>query len=95
MDIISGETGDRINVVTYFANTLNVHRTKTERADSLYETKLYSLLTPPFSEEEKVPKWISHDFKIRDNMKYDIVFSGLGFVTLRVPLMLKRMHRLL
>jgi ribosome biogenesis GTPase YqeH len=85
IDIISGETGDRINVVTYFANTLNVHRTKTERADELYATKLYSLLTPPFSAEEDVPKWVSHDFKIRDNLKYDIVFSGLGFVTMRGP----------
>jgi len=85
IDIINGETGDRINVVTYFANTLNVHRTKTDRADELYATKLYSLLTPPFNPEEAVPKWVSHDFKIRDNLKYDIVFSGLGFVTMRGP----------
>jgi len=85
IDIVSGETGDRINVITYFANTLNVHRTKTERADDLYATKLYSLLTPPFSAEEDVPKWVFHDFKIRDNLKYYIVFSGLGFVTMRGP----------
>ncbi|MFA5005976.1 MAG: ribosome biogenesis GTPase YqeH [Candidatus Izemoplasmatales bacterium] len=85
IDVVSGETGDRINVVTYFANTLNVHRTKTERADEIFATKMYTLLTPPFSEEEKLPKWVYHDFKIRDNLKYDIVFSGLGFVTLRGP----------
>ncbi len=85
LDIINGETGDRVNVVTYFANTLNIHRTKTQKADELYETKLYSLLTPPFNEEEGVPKWVFHEFKIRDNMKYDIVFSGLGFVTIRAP----------
>ena len=85
IDIINGETGDRINVVTYFANTLNVHRTKTERADELYATKLYSLLTPPFSPDEDVPKWVFHDFKIRDNMKYDVVICGLGFVTIRGP----------
>ncbi len=85
LDVVSGETGDKVSVVTYFANTLNVHRTKTEKADNLYETKLYSLLTPPFSETEKLPKWVFHDYKIRDNMKYDIVFSGLGFVTMRGP----------
>ena len=85
LDIINGETGDRVNVVTYFANTLNIHRTKTQRADELYETKLYSLLTPPFNDSEDVPKWVYHDFRIRDNMKYDIVFSGLGFVTIRAP----------
>lgn len=85
LDIITGETGDKVNVVTYFANTLNIHRTKTIRADELYDTKLYSLLTPPFNEEEAVPKWVFHEFKIRDNLKYDIVFSGLGFVTIRAP----------
>ncbi|MBU1144913.1 MAG: ribosome biogenesis GTPase YqeH [Firmicutes bacterium] len=85
LDIINGETGDKVNVVTYFANTLNIHRTKTIRADELYETKLYSLLTPPFNEDEAVPKWVFHEFKIRDNSKYDIVFSGLGFVTIRAP----------
>ncbi|MBN2504941.1 MAG: ribosome biogenesis GTPase YqeH [Bacilli bacterium] len=85
LDIINGETGDRVNIVTYFANTLNIHRTKTIRADELYESKLYSLLTPPFNENEGVPKWVYHDFRIRDNLKYDIVFSGLGFVTIRAP----------
>lgn len=89
LDIINGETGDKVNVVTYFANTLNIHRTKTSRADELYETKLYSLLTPPFTEEEAVPKWVYHEFKIRDNLKYDIVFSGLGFVTIRAPFYVK------
>lgn len=89
LDVINGETGDKVNIVTYFANTLNIHRTKTLRADDLYESKLYSLLTPPFSEDEAVPKWISHDFKIRDNMKYDIVFSGLGFLTIRAPFYVK------
>lgn len=85
LDVINGETGDKVNIVTYFANTLNIHRTKTLRADELYETKLYSLLTPPFNPEEDVPKWVFHEFKIRDNLKYDIVFSGLGFVTIRAP----------
>ena len=85
LDIISGETGDKISVITYFANTLNIHRTKTTRADELYHDKLYTLLSPPFSPDEDVPKWVYHEFRIRDNQKYDIVFSGLGFVTLRAP----------
>lgn len=85
LDIISGETGDVISVVTYFANTLNIHRTKTAKADKLYVDKLYSLLSPPFNKEEDVPKWIYHEFRVRDNQKYDIVFSGLGFVTIRAP----------
>ncbi|MGD9909020.1 MAG: ribosome biogenesis GTPase YqeH [Candidatus Izemoplasmatales bacterium] len=89
LDVINGETGDKVNIVTYFANTLNIHRTKTLRADELYDTKLYTLLTPPFNEEEAVPKWVYHDFRIRDNAKYDIVFSGLGFLTIRAPFYVK------
>jgi ribosome biogenesis GTPase YqeH len=89
LDIISGETGDVISVVTYFANTLNIHRTKTAKADKLYIDKLYSLLSPPFNKDEELPKWIYHEFRVRDNQKYDIVFSGLGFVTIRAPFCVK------
>ncbi|MDA3932121.1 MAG: ribosome biogenesis GTPase YqeH [Tenericutes bacterium] len=89
IDIISGETCDVINVVTYFSNKLNIHRTKTEKANRLYKDKLYSLLSPPTSLDEELPKWVFHEFRIRDNQKYDIVFSGLGFVTLRAPFHVK------
>mgnify|MGYP000892654042 CR=1 FL=1 len=85
LDVINGETGDKVNLVTYFANTVNIHRTKTQKADELYEAKLYTLLSPPFSKDENLPKWVFHEFRIRDNLKYDIVFSGLGFVTIRAP----------
>lgn len=85
LDIISGDTCDMINVVTYFSNRLNIHRTKTSKANRLYKEKLYSLLSPPASSDEELPKWVFHEFRIRDNQKYDIVFSGLGFVTLRAP----------
>jgi len=89
LDIISGETCDVINVVTYFSNRLNIHRTKTVKANRLYKEKLYSLLSPPTSIEEELPRWVYHEFRIRDNQKYDIVFSGLGFVTLRAPFHIK------
>lgn len=89
IDIISGETCDVINVVTYFSNRLNIHRTKTSKANQLYKDKLYSLLSPPNSPEEELPRWVYHEFRIRDNQKYDIVFSGLGFVTLRAPFHVK------
>jgi hypothetical protein len=89
LDIVSGETCDVINAVTYFSNRLNIHRTKTEKANRLYKEKLYSLLSPPMSAEEELPKWVFHEFRIRDNQKYDIVFSGLGFVTLRAPFHIK------
>ena len=84
-DFLSGEKGGKNNVTLYFSNKLNVHRCKTQNADSFYETKLYSLLTPPFSAQENLPKFAVSEFHIRDTEKHDIVISGLGFISLRGP----------
>lgn len=84
-DFISGEKSGKSNVTLYFSNKLNIHRTKMENADTFYETKLYTLLTPPFSSEENLPKFIMSEFHVRDTEKYDIVISGLGFISLRGP----------
>ena len=88
-DFVSGEKGERNNVTLYFSNKLNVHRTKMVNADSFYETKLYNLLTPPFSSLENVPKFTLTEFHVRDTDKHDIVISGLGFISLRGPFYVK------
>ncbi len=85
-DFLSGSKCDKSNVVLYFSNSLPIHRTKLENADKLYEEKLYTLLTPPFSKDEKLPKFQVTEFHMRgEEGKYDIVISGLGFITLRAP----------
>lgn len=88
-DFISGEKGGKSNVTLYFSNKINVHRTRMENADNFYETKLYSLLTPPFSSTENLPKFTMSEFHIRDTEKYDVVISGLGFISLRGPFYVK------
>jgi len=88
-DLLSGEKGGKSNVILYFSNELCVHRTKLINADSLYETKKYTLLTPPFSSEENLPRFAPTEFHVRDNQKYDVVISGLGFITLRAPFHVK------
>lgn len=88
-DFISGERGGKNNVVLYFSNKLNIHRTKMENADEFYKTKQYTLLTPPFSSSENLPKFGLTEFHMRDNEKYDIVISGLGFISLRAPFHIK------
>lgn len=89
MDFVSGEKSGKSNVTLYFSNKLNIHRTKMENADTFYETKLYGLLTPPFSSQENLPRFAMSEFHIRDTEKYDIVISGLGFVSLRGPFMVR------
>ncbi len=74
--------GSRKPHVCYFANDLYIHRTKFEKADALYEAQKGNLLVPPLQENrDKLPKLIKHEFAIAPE-KTDVVFSGLGWVTL-------------
>ncbi|MGG0739971.1 ribosome biogenesis GTPase YqeH [Niallia taxi] len=78
-------SGDRHSFVCYFSNELDIHRTKTENADALYEKHAGEMLTPPKRDEmEHFPKLIKHEFTIKEP-KTDIVFSGLGWITVNEP----------
>ncbi|PGT82930.1 ribosome biogenesis GTPase YqeH [Bacillus sp. AFS040349] len=78
-------SGGREALVCYIPNELTIHRTKLENADSLYEKHAGELLTPPRKEEvETFPKLIPHEFSISEG-KTDVVFSGLGWVTVNNP----------
>lgn len=74
--------GDRQPFVCYFSNELPIHRTKLENADELYENHLGELLTPPTEETmENLPVLTENAYRITDD-KMDVVFPGLGWVTL-------------
>lgn len=67
--------------VFYKANELQLHRTKTEKADDIYERQLGDMLTPPSDfEKEDYPKLKEHRFTIKQPS--DIVVSGLGWVAI-------------
>ncbi len=73
--------GDRQSFVCYFSNQLPIHRTKLEKADELYENHVGELLSPPDEESIKLlPEMTSSAFKLQGE-KTDIVFPGLGWVT--------------
>ena len=74
--------GDKASFICYFSEFLKVHRTKLENADNLYETSLYKVLTPPFEGDPEF-NLESHSFTIKNDKKYDIVFPGLGFITVK------------
>ncbi|GEL77518.1 ribosome biogenesis GTPase YqeH [Tenuibacillus multivorans] len=68
--------------VCYFANELNIHRTKRVKADELYENHLGELLSPPTDETLKNwPGLEQESFRINGG-KTDVVFSGLGWITI-------------
>lgn len=75
------ESGGRHSFVCHFSNELYIHRTKLEQADSLYIEHVGELLSPPDEETKKIlPPLVGYDFYI-ENDKTDIVYSGLGWVT--------------
>lgn len=79
VDFIKGE---KTSFICHFSPLLNIHRTKLEKADELYNNRIGDLLTPPSLEElEKLPKYTRHTFTT-SKRKTDLVISGLGFITI-------------
>ncbi|SDK52770.1 ribosome biogenesis GTPase YqeH [Sediminibacillus albus] len=73
--------GGRKAFVCYFANQLNIHRTKLENADDLYQRHLGDLLNPPNPASiDLLPELESKTIKIKEE-KTDVVIPGLGWVT--------------
>ncbi|RNF40991.1 ribosome biogenesis GTPase YqeH [Planococcus salinus] len=77
--------GKRSSFTVHIANDLLIHRTKLENADQLYEEHLGDMLSPPSAEhKESFPELVRHEFRVKDS-KTDIVFSGLGWITVQHP----------
>ncbi|WP_138415661.1 ribosome biogenesis GTPase YqeH [Aquibacillus sediminis] len=76
------EKGPKQPFVCYFANGLSIHRTKLENADDLYENHRGEMLSPPSEDSlESIPPLTAQSLRITE-AKTDIVFPGLGWVTL-------------
>lgn len=77
--------GGRSSFTVHVANDLPIHRTKLENADALYEQHLGGMLAPPSDEfKDDFPELVRHEFRVKD-AKTDIVFSGLGWITVQHP----------
>ena len=80
LDFVKGE---KTSFVCYFGEFVTIHRTKLSQADELYAKHKGKLLSPPMEDEpyEMVP----YKFHIGYG-KHDVVFPGLGFVTVTGPI---------
>ncbi|MBB6445950.1 ribosome biogenesis GTPase YqeH [Bacillus benzoevorans] len=77
--------GGRRSFSCYFSNELTIHRTKLENADELYERQKGELLVPPGKDEQAdFPELVRYEYSIKEG-KMDIVFSGLGWITVNDP----------
>lgn len=82
LDYISG---GRRSLTCHLSNELLIHRTKLENADELYKNHAGELLSPPRQEQmDEFPKLVPYEFSLKEP-KMDIVFSGLGWVTVNEP----------
>jgi hypothetical protein len=78
-------SGGRRSFVCYVSNEINIHRTKTENAEELYDKHLGEMLTPPRPEQlDSFPELVKQEFFVKE-AKTDIVFSGLGWITVNEP----------
>jgi ribosome biogenesis GTPase YqeH len=76
--------GERAAFIAYVSNDLDIHRTKLEKADAFYEKHAGGLLQPPRPDEVGTfPELVRFEFSIKE--KTDIVFAGLGWVTVAKP----------
>lgn len=78
-------SGGRRSFVCYVSNEINIHRTKTENAEELYKNHVGEMLTPPRPEQlDSFPELVKQEFFVKE-AKTDIVFSGLGWITVNEP----------
>lgn len=81
LDYISG---GRRSFTCYMSNEINIHRTKLEKADALYADHAGELLQPSVKLDGEIQPLVPHVFSLKEG-KMDIVFSGLGWVTVNEP----------
>lgn len=76
--------GERSSFIAYVSNDLSIHRTKLLTADEFYQKHVGGLLQPPRQDElASFPELIRFEFSIKE--KTDIVFAGLGWITVTEP----------
>lgn len=76
--------GDRSSFIAYVSNDVEIHRTTLEKADAFYEKHVGGLLQPPRADEkEEFPELVRFEFSVKE--KTDIVFAGLGWITVTKP----------
>lgn len=73
--------GRHQSFTAYLSPGIPVHRTKLERADSLYADHKGKMLAPPGEADlVSLPSWTRHRLRIPPGAEQDVVVSGLGWI---------------
>ncbi|RPA60844.1 ribosome biogenesis GTPase YqeH [Aerococcus agrisoli] len=80
-------TGERTSFTVYMSNQVKIHRRKLEGSDEFYQEHLGGILQPPYAENvDEFPPLVRKEIAIKEPS--DIVFPGLGWVTVNTPVRL-------
>ena len=73
--------GEHQSFTCFISGRLGIHRTKLERADSLFAEHAGESLSPPTKERlEELPEWTRHEIRIPKGTRQDVFISGLGWI---------------
>ncbi|MBD0379046.1 ribosome biogenesis GTPase YqeH [Paenibacillus sedimenti] len=73
--------GEHQSFTCYTSNAVQIHRTKLERADELYEGHKGEMLVPPVKADlDELPKLVKHPIHIPKGKRMDVLISGLGWI---------------
>lgn len=77
------ESGPKAGFNCFFSNQLNIHRTKYEKHQALFDEHLDDdVLLPKANNVKRYEDFMIHEFKLaNDNKKVDIYINGLGWIT--------------
>jgi ribosome biogenesis GTPase YqeH len=74
-------SGDHQSFTCYTSNAIQIHRTKLEKADDLYEEHKGVMLAPPnLADLDELPKLVKHPLHIPKGKQMDVLISGLGWI---------------
>ena len=75
-------SGGKRPLICFFSNELNIHRTKTEKANELWKNHIGDLLTPPHDPSQFNMSEMKAVRLETGKEKRDVMISGLGFITI-------------
>lgn len=75
-------SGGKRPLICYFSNELNIHRTKTEKANDLWRNQLGSVLAPPSDPDQFDLEQVKAVRLETGKEKKDVMIAGLGFITI-------------
>ena len=73
--------GDKGNFICYFSRNMQIHRTKTEKADELFDRHKQLQV---YGRASSMKEMKAYEFTLPEE-KRDIVISGLGFICIHAP----------